>query len=119
MLCWIMLKGYRSVGYGLGLSSPPNAYAGACELYERWLGEREAPTPLERAMARMLRRLAEIESFGEAPPLDDIMEMVADKLEIENQLLGIDPIEPEKWLDEREEAAWRSRLRSLYQASNP
>jgi hypothetical protein len=114
-----MLKGFKTVGYGLGLSSPPGIYKGASALYERWLAERDAPTPEERAMARMLRRLAEIDAMGFVPlPGDECMGLVADKLEIENMLFGIDPIDPEKWLNEEEEAAWRSRLRSLYQASN-
>jgi hypothetical protein len=90
---------YRSVGHGLGLSSPPKAYRGACELYERWLAERDAPTPTERAMARMLRRLAEIEAVEDLPlPVDESMELLADKLELENQLLGLEPVDVAKWL---------------------
>lgn len=121
-----MLKGYRSVGFGLGLSSPPNIYRGACAFYERWLEtERgEAATTEELAMARMLRLLAEIEANDVPLPVDACMELVADKLELEALLLGettsigdrFYPAEPEKWLDDRQYAAWRSRLRSLYQA---
>jgi len=125
-----MIKGYRDIGYGLGLSSPPGVYKGACELYERWLAmERKgAATTDELALARILSLLAEIEAVGDVRlPADQGWELVADKLELETLILGLKfrddedrvyPYELEKWLDDRAYAAWRSRLRSLYQAQS-